>query len=95
MKTNRYCFVQIFYLEVLRNNNLKNATSLKLFFFRFVQVYELETVSKDNKLTIESDVKLKYWNRMAKTKKTIPTTIPNDSGLQKLQNTVIKDNKRS
>lgn len=33
-------------------------------------------------LTFESDVKLKYWNTIAKTKKEIPTTIPKDSGLQ-------------
>ena len=33
-------------------------------------------------LTFESDVKLKYWNAIAKTKKEIPTTIPSDSGLQ-------------
>lgn len=33
-------------------------------------------------LTFESSVKLKYWKIIATIKKTIPTTIPNDSGLK-------------
>lgn len=37
-------------------------------------------------LTIESAVKLKYWNMMAKTRNTIPTTMPNDSGLHNNKN---------
>ena len=36
-------------------------------------------------LTNESSVKLKNWKIIATIKKTIPTTITNDSGLQKDQ----------
>ena len=37
---------------------------------------------KESKLTFESAVKLKNWNKIPKTKKIIPTIIPNDSSLQ-------------
>lgn len=45
-----------------------------------------------NTLTNESSVKLKNWNIIATIKKTIPTTIPNDSGLYKDEQKVIKSN---
>lgn len=36
-------------------------------------------------LTFESAAKLKYWNKIATTRNTIPTTIPNDSGLHNIK----------